>query len=181
MRKDYKATPLWAPHVVRHQGLYYMFVCVGNSQGHQYSIHLLTSKDLWHWERSPANPLVTDGFDARDPNVLWSGKEWILYYTATSKPEGGNHIVACVTSQDLLHWGSRRVVFTHPRKGSFGGPTESPFVVRRGASYYLFACDGGTINVYLSKQGYDLKQANKDWAERLKARRAAAIRNPQKR
>ena len=112
----------WAPHVIRHEGLYYMFVCVGNSQGHQYRIHLLTSKDLWHWERSPANPLLTDGFDARDPNVLRSGKEWILYYTATSKPEGGNHIVACVTSQDLLHWGGRKVVFTHPKKGTFGGP-----------------------------------------------------------
>ncbi len=144
----------WAPHVIRHEGLYYMFVCVGNSQGHQYKIHLLTSKDLWHWDRSPANPLLTDGFDGRDPNVLRSGKEWILYYTATSKPEGGNHIVACVTSQDLLHWGGRRVVFTHPRRGTFGGPTESPFVVRRGASFYLFACDGGTINVYLSKDPF---------------------------
>lgn len=59
----------WAPHVIRHEGLSYMFVCVGDSQGHQYKIHLLTSKDLSHCERSPANPLLTDGFDARDPYV----------------------------------------------------------------------------------------------------------------
>ncbi|MCX6926572.1 MAG: glycosyl hydrolase family 32 [Verrucomicrobia bacterium] len=144
----------WAPHVIRQGGIYYMFVCAGNNQGHQYKIHLLTSKDLWHWERSPANPLLTDGFDARDPNVLQAGKQWVLYYTATSKPEGGNHLVACVTSDDLLHWASRKVVFTHPQKGTFGGPTESPFVVRRGESYYLFACDGGTINVYLSKDPF---------------------------
>ena len=69
---------------------------------------------------------------------------------ASSKPEGGNHIVACDTSQDLLHWADRRVVFTLPQTGTFGGPTESPFVVRRGKSFYLFACDGGAINVYLS-------------------------------
>jgi len=144
----------WAPHVIRHNGLYHMFVCVGNSQGHQYKIHLLTSKDLWEWERSPANPLLTDGFDARDPMVLSAGGEWILYYTATSKPEGGNHVVAAVTSRDLLRWGNRRVVFTHPRTGTFGGPTESPFVLRRGASYYLFACDGGTINVFLSQDPF---------------------------
>jgi hypothetical protein len=32
----------------------------------------------------------------------------------------------------------------------------------------------GRINNYLSKQGYDLKQASKDWAERRKAREAQA-------
>lgn len=60
----------WAPHVIRYIGLYYMFVCAGNNQGHQYKTHWLTSQDLWHWERRPVNPLLTDGFDARDPNVL---------------------------------------------------------------------------------------------------------------
>jgi beta-fructofuranosidase len=142
----------WAPHVIEHSGLYYMFVCAGNNHGHQYKIHLLTSRDLWHWDRSPANPLLIDGFDARDPNVLAEGKGWILYYTATSTPAGGNHIVAAVTSEDLTHWANRQVVFTHAQRGTFGGPTESPFVVRRGKSYYLFACDGGTINVYLSSE-----------------------------
>jgi beta-xylosidase len=145
---------LWAPHVIQHDGTYYMFVCVGNKSGHQYKIHLLTSKDLWHWDRAPENPLLTDGFDARDPCVLRLEKEWVLYYTATSSPEGGHHIVACVISHDLRHWTGRRVVFTHPREGTFGGPTESPFVVRRGSSYYLFACDGGTINVFLSKDPF---------------------------
>jgi beta-fructofuranosidase len=147
----YREWLFWAPHVIRHDGTYYMFVCAGNNHGHQYRIHLLTSKDLWHWDRSPANPLLTDGFDGRDPNVLQDGDHWNLYYTATSTPEGGNHIVACMTSKDLTHWSDRKVVFTHPQTGTFGGPTESPFVVRRGKSYYLFACDGGTINVYLSK------------------------------
>jgi beta-fructofuranosidase len=127
-----------------------MFVCAGNDRGHRYKIHLLTSRDLWHWERSPSNPLLIDGFDARDPNVLPEGNRWILYYTATATPEGGNHIVASVSSQDLIHWGHRHVVLTHSQQGTFGGPTESPFVLRRGKSYYLFACDGGTINVYLS-------------------------------
>lgn len=144
----------WAPHVIKHEDTYYMFVCVGNIQGHQYKIHLLTSKDLWHWERSSANPLLTDGFDARDPNVLRVGKEWVLYYTANAKPEGGSHLVACVTGQDLQHWSGRRVAFTFPREGTFGGPTESPFVVRRGGTYYLFACDGGTINVFRSQDPF---------------------------
>ena len=32
----------------------------------------------------------------------------------------------------------------------------------------------GRINNYLAKQGYDLKQASKDWAQRRKAREAQA-------
>ncbi|HWV99952.1 MAG TPA: hypothetical protein VNZ64_09695 [Candidatus Acidoferrum sp.] len=124
--------------MINHAGLYYMFVCAGSNRGHQYKIQLLTSRDLWHWDRSPANPLLIDGFDARDPNVLPDGQEWILYYTAASIPEGGHHIVGAVTSTDLTHSANRNVVFTHPQRGTFGGPTESPFVVRRGKDCNVF-------------------------------------------
>jgi arabinan endo-1,5-alpha-L-arabinosidase len=61
-----------------------------------------------------------------------------MYYTATTQPQGGNHIVAYRTSEDLVSWGERKVAFTDPSKGTYGGPTESPFIVRRGKSYYLF-------------------------------------------
>jgi beta-fructofuranosidase len=128
----------WAPHVIEHEQLYYMFVCAGNNQGHKYKIHLLTSRDLWHWERSAANPLLMDGFDARDPNILRDGRNWILYYTATSRPDGGNHLVAGVTGNDLTHWTGREVVFTHPQVGTFGG----------------------TINVYLSNNPHHWEMAD---------------------
>jgi hypothetical protein len=36
----------------------------------------------------------------------------------------------------------------------------------------------GRINNYLAKQGYDLKQASKDWAERRKARAASDKQQP---
>lgn len=166
---------LWAPHVIQNKGTYYMFVCVGNNQGHQYKIHLLTSSDLWHWERSPANPLVIDGFDARDPNVVRVGGQWVMYYTATSSTNGGNHIVASVASKDLLHWSNRRVVFTHTRQGTFGGPTESPFVVRRGNSYYLFICDGGTTNVYLSTDPFHWEMT--ELVGRIEAHAAEVVRD----
>ncbi|TWT92012.1 Glycosyl hydrolases family 43 [Botrimarina colliarenosi] len=129
---------LWAPHVIQHDGLYYMFYCAGDADHSRYKIHLATSSDLKDWARHPANPMVIDGYDARDPFVLRHDGKWLMYYTANSQPEGGNHLVACVESDDLLHWGNRRVVFTDPTSGTFGGPTESPFVVRRGAKYYLF-------------------------------------------
>lgn len=148
--EKYREYFFWAPHVIHDRGVYYMFVCAGDKQSHQYPLHLLTSPDLRSWERHPGGPLLVDGFDGRDPMVLRLRDRWALYYTATSTPEGGNHTVACATSKDLIHWASRRVVFTHPRAGTFGGPTESPFVVQRGSSYYLFVCDNDWTDVYLS-------------------------------
>jgi len=158
--EKYKEYLLWAPHVIRSNSIYYMFVCAGDKDTHKYRIHLLTSPDLKTWTRSPDNPMVVDGFDGRDPMVLRAENQWIMYYTATTTPDGGNHTVACVTSKDLTHWGDRKVVFIHPNAGSFGGPTESPFVVRRGRHYYLFVCDNDWTNVYLSRDPFhwDIEQ-----------------------
>ncbi len=129
---------LWAPHVIEHEGLYYMYYCAGGKGSTEYHIKLATSSDMFNWRRHPANPMVVDGFDARDPFILRLGDKWIMYYTATSKPQGGNHVVYSVESTDLLKWENRRTVFLDPSIGTFGGPTESPFVVRRGKTFYLF-------------------------------------------
>ena len=137
----------WAPHVLFHDGLYYMYWCAGSLEGNdRYQIMMAVSRDLYTWERLDVNPIIVDGFDARDPMVLRVGDEWVLYYTATSEPSGGRHIVACVTSSDLIHWGNRRVVFTDTSEGTFGGPTESPFVVYEQGNYYLFIGPRGDYN-----------------------------------
>ena len=131
-------TILWAPSVMFHNNTYYMFYVAGGSDNTKYKIHLATSADLKTWTRHPKNPMVVDGFDARDPFILRVGGRWIMYYTANRAPAGGNHVVAYRTSKDLVNWGERKIAFTDPTVGTFGGPTESPFVVRRGDFYYLF-------------------------------------------
>lgn len=133
-------THLWAPHVVEHDGQFWMFVCGGGADKTAYRIQLATSPDGTTWTRHPDNPLIVDGFEARDPMVLRDegNDRWLLYYTATSAPEGGNHIVAAATSDDLVHWHDRHVVYTSALTGTMAGPTESPFVVARGDRYYLF-------------------------------------------
>ena len=131
-------THVWAPHIIKHNDLYYMYYCAGGVDNAHYRIHLATSKDLYTWERSPSNPLLIDGFDARDPMILRVDETWVMYYTATSTPTGGNHQVACVTSNDLLNWGNKHVVFTHTQEGTYGGPCESPFVVYEKGRYFLF-------------------------------------------
>jgi beta-fructofuranosidase len=151
-------TVVWAPHIVHREGVYYLFYCAGSDEGSaHFRLHLATSTDLWHWTRHPANPLLLDGYDARDPMVARIGSRWVLYYTATSTPTGGNHIVAAVTSDDLIHWQNRRVVFTHPKTGTYGGPTESPFVVEHDGRYFLFLCTNAPYNstaIYVSRDPF---------------------------
>ena len=130
---------LWAPHVIEHDGRYWMFVCGGSLEGQdKYRLHLATSDDGFTWTRHAQNPLVIDGYEARDPMVLRLEDRWVMYYTANSEPQGGNHIVAAAESDDLVHWSGRTVVYRDDLVGTGAGPCESPFVVRRDDTYYLF-------------------------------------------
>jgi sucrose-6-phosphate hydrolase SacC (GH32 family) len=129
---------LWAPHVVRHDGRFWMFVCGGGPSPTEFRIQLATSDDCASWTRHAENPLIVDGYEARDPMVLRVGGRWVLYYTATSSRTGGHHVVVATESADLVHWRGRRIVYTDPCTGTYGGPTESPFVVERAGRYYLF-------------------------------------------
>jgi len=131
---------LWAPDVIFHHGQYYMYYCAGGATHTTYKIHVALSTDLTHWTRHQDNPMVIDGYDARDPFILPLQDKWLLYYTATRPDSLGHHVVIAVESHDLLHWTNQRVVFTHPDIGTWGGPTESPFVVYRHHKYYLFVC-----------------------------------------
>ena len=108
-------------------------------------VRLYSSTDLYNWERHPSNPMVVDGFDARDPMVMKIDGRWVMYYTGNVPAEKGNHVVAAVFSDDLIHWGEKRIVFTDPGIGTIGGPCESPFVVHENGSYYLFI---GPRNAY---------------------------------
>jgi len=128
---------VWAPHVIYHNNTYYMFYCAGGSLT-SYKICLRISPDLIHW--SDPEILFTDGFQARDPMVIWLEEEqlWVMYYCATSNPSGGYHIVAYRASENLYDWSTRNIAYTDFHTGTTYGPTESPFVVVRGDYYYLF-------------------------------------------
>jgi arabinan endo-1,5-alpha-L-arabinosidase len=177
-QKPWNEEHLWAPCVVAHDGTYYMFYCAGDKDHSKYKIHLATSKDLKTWTRHPKNPMVVDGFDARDPFVMRQDGEWLMYYTANSAPKGGNHVVACVRSSDLVTWSDKKVVYTDPSKGTYGGPTESPFVVRRGKNYYLFVGPRPNYNgtdVFLSNDPFHWTIANK--VGHVKAHAAEVVRD----
>jgi len=131
-------TRLWAPSVVRSDGAWWMIYHAGGDDMRHARIHLARSPDLLAWQRVEENPVFTDGFQARDPFLLRVGELWHCYYTATFPEAGGHHTVALRTSRDLRAWSESRDVYRDPRTGTDYGPTESPFVVRRGAYWYLF-------------------------------------------
>lgn len=173
-----KEVHLWAPHIILHNGTYHMYYCAGANDRTKYKIHLATSKDFEKWQRHPKNPMIVDGFDARDPFILKVGNDWVMYYTATSKPSGGNHVVACQTSRDLIHWSNRRIVFKDPSKGKSGGPTESPTVVRRGKYYYLFIGPrGGYVGTDVFRSENPFRWELKDHAGHIRAHAAEVIRD----
>lgn len=150
---------LWAPHVIEHDDRYWMFVCAGGPSETEYRIHLATSEDAASWTRHPDNPLVVDGYEARDPMILRVEDRWVMYYTATSAPNGGDHIVAATFSDDLVHWEGRTTVYTDAMSGTMAGPTESPFVVERGGRYHLFIGPDwhGLVDSYEQTGRYDMR------------------------
>jgi arabinan endo-1,5-alpha-L-arabinosidase len=138
-RTDIGETHVWAPHVIRHDGRYWMFYCGGTADHTRYRIELATSSDLFTWEHHPGGPLCEDGFDARDPMVLRDGDRWLMYCTRTARPEGGFHEVSVRESADLITWSEPSVAYRSTQQGTVGGPTESPFVVP--------VMPGGTIGI----------------------------------
>ncbi len=135
---------LWAPHVIKRKDTYYMYYCAGSRQSNfHYRIHLATSKDLKTWTKAANNPVLEDFYDARDPMVFEDKGTYYLYYTANFDRENMHHVVNVRTSKDLLHWSSARTALIHPEIGTYGGPTESPFVVKIGEYFYLFCGPDG--------------------------------------
>jgi arabinan endo-1,5-alpha-L-arabinosidase len=157
-------TLLWAPHVVFHDGLYHMFYCAGGVSREAYHLRQAVSKDLLSWER--LGTLFEAGVDGRDPMLLDLGADaqrahrFVLYYTGTNPDSvtapNVSHVTFCRQSSDLFTWGAPSIAFdAGPDGANYGGPTESPFVVRRGPLFYLLSGAWGAnytdTRVFLSR------------------------------
>jgi hypothetical protein len=171
---------LRSPHVLGHGGLFYLFYAAGGgaADGSSAAINLATSPDLDRWTRWPPGPLFRDGHAARDPHVTRIGRMWAMFYTATEHRQGGHHVVACRTSPDLVRWSGRRITFLD-RETVAGHPsstTESPFILQRGAWWYLFL---GPRDGYLGTDVYRSRNplyfSAHDIAGRLPVRGAEVI------
>jgi hypothetical protein len=133
---------IWAPHVIRHDGLYYMFYTSINSHVSQ-SVSLATSKDLFAWQDYEKNPVSTPANaewaswgrgrwgDYRDPMVLADEGKFYLYVTSQAKEGDLRGTVSVAESDDLLHWTTPKIAV----RGNI--ISESPQVWKAGGTYYM--------------------------------------------
>ncbi len=146
--KGWDEYQVWAPHIVKHNGEYYMLY-TGVSYPCCQCIGLAKSKDLFNWKRIGDGPVITPGewgiwrsdggADCRDPSMLKVGDTYYCYYTAVRKVEGADppheFCVGISSSKDLINWkdeGFARL------ETSLKTPPESPFAVEKDGKFYLF-------------------------------------------
>ena len=121
-----------------HDERYWMFVCAGGPSPSEYRIHLATSDDGTTWERHAGNPLVVDGYEARDPMVLRVGDRWVMYYTATIGARGRAATSSSPPSPTTWCAGKAGTSSTRTSAAApVAVPTESPFVVERDGRFHL--------------------------------------------
>jgi hypothetical protein len=130
---------LQAPYVMRLDGKFWMFY------GDWVNICLATSTDgkTFTRHRNPNGKPQLDFIgppdqdrNRRDPMILRVGEKWHCYYTAHPGNKGADY---ARTSDDLLHWGTERVVAARGKSGDGPYSAECPFVVEpQPGHFYLF-------------------------------------------
>ena len=102
---------LYKSHLLEHEGVYYLFYNAKDREDGAWleQSGMACSRDLVHWERCPANPLLPVGprgaFDdvfASDPCVYHHDGEWIMFYFGNSSD--GHAREGAAFSTDLVHW-----------------------------------------------------------------------------
>jgi hypothetical protein len=167
-----------APHVIEHNGTYYMFYGGHNTELGESQICLATSPDgrafTRHKNERGFSRLFVGPGGARDPMVLNIGGLWHCYYCAndTGKRRPNKDYVR--TSADLIHWSDyREVAWGGFVAGAGNWNAECPFVIYRNGYYYLFRTSEysppARTHVYRSQDPYDFGLGNDGkWVQTLR-------------
>lgn len=132
---------LQAPHVIREEGVYYMFygdwarICLASSRDGKHFTRLLNEK---------GDPGLFSGpyGNTRDPMVLKVGVRFYCYYMGHVEDKVPQSAVFCRTSTDLRTWSEPSMVaaggIAATQTDWYGGDCECPFVVHQGEEFILF-------------------------------------------
>lgn len=167
---------VFAPHVVAHDGRFWMFYAGVDAKRRQ-RICLATSDDLFSWTRLPANPVVVpslfwaswpghdapenDVGDCRDNHVMQlDDGRWVMYWVAELNDRFGAEegAIAASVSDDLVHWQEIGPLFSmrhwHEPPTRM---TESPCVVRKDGHWWLFFKHGWWTYVVRGDSPFDFR------------------------
>ncbi len=146
----------WTGSIIRHAGLWYLFYTGGRraEKGLIQRIGLATSTDLIHWDKHPANPLLTadpQWYELLDLNQ-WHDQAWrdpwvfqhpqsgdfhaFITARVNTGPTDGRGVIAHARSTDLIRW---EVLPPVTEPGDFG-QIEVPQLVAIQNRYYLLFC-----------------------------------------
>ncbi len=145
---------LFAPYVIEREGVYYLFYSGINTDLKMESLCLATSRDLYTWEKHPANPVFRPSTSwaeyrpgsgtwacCRDPHVLpHSDYGYIMYYVTWLRDTGFRLVaLGAAVSDNLVSWQDvGPAMIREFASESSTTSMESPCVVAKGGLYYLF-------------------------------------------
>jgi hypothetical protein len=159
IRKDkWDNSHVWAPSIVKRNGLWYMFYTGVTSIPNQFNYHQRTgvavSADLWNWQRFDApvwacsnvpwvycNPLTIDGGDFRDPCVIPEPGQpgsWLMYYACRPAVAQDQMMISVARSTDLMNWANVKPLWNTTQYRTFSPLIESPELLERNGLWYLF-------------------------------------------
>lgn len=144
-----------APSILKHDGLYYMVYTGFDDRWYgMQTIGLATSRDLFTWERHPANPVYRAPAwartnpnaweNCRDAHIIRHDGEFLLYTMVEMKD--GKGAIALASSKDAVHWEDHGPALIT----AFGDP-ESPRVFEHNGTFYMFATSGHGRVLYKTK------------------------------
>ena len=159
---SYKKKQIWAPHIIEHDGMFYMFY---TSIGSPREMRLAISKDLYNWQHPSDKPLFaftnkyTKNMKNKDPMVFRYKGQWIMYYSMMK--DAKHWVVGYSTSKDLYNWSKPKICFDeHTEEPN----VESPFEIQRGQYFYLFLSarpwPQGAEEVFISKSPFKWEAKN---------------------
>jgi hypothetical protein len=163
---DWDDSTVWAPHMIENNGTYYMYYTGvaqhddGTPDGYSQRIGLLTSSDLYNWERVGVNncenvsgngcvydcrnPWTTHGIpggwnnQCRDPMIYKDGNRWLMYNTIR-RSDNYYSSLDVSESYDLVNW--EPLTFIEEVNMA---QAENPVMFKIEDTYYLLAkCWGG--------------------------------------
>jgi hypothetical protein len=154
----FEGTQIWAPHLVRANGLWHLFYPAMRhdpAQGYHLAqtMTVATSPDLFTWTRRETplfdnsifpwawhDTTVNLGMDCRDPYVHWDPVrgEWLMYVSTRPAFDHAAMVIGIAGSSDLEHWQDRGYVGLTLPGSSFSDVAESPLILQRDAAPLLF-------------------------------------------
>jgi len=157
-----------APHVIVHDGCYYMFYGGHRSETGECQICLATSDDGRQFCRyrdgQGKSRLFVGPGEARDPMVIRVGDLYHCYYTGHDTGQRAPCKIYCRTSRDLIHWSDYVTVNYGGSGGDGPWSAECPHVVSLDGYYYLFRTSRyqppAVTHVYRSDDPVDFGRGN---------------------